>query len=195
MSNIEKVKSETILDKIKDIEKAGLLHIKGYGYSEIASFLSISATDAKNYIEEYKKILQKQADKDPYFLERIQFNTIKAMQEFDEISKEAWETVSIATDHGMVAQRIQALKLASDIATKKAQLHKLLSGGNQADAEYISRMQKAESVNGILSRVLRDVISKYPEIADEVRKELALAFEIMEKEDSAIDADIVEDSD
>jgi hypothetical protein len=192
MSNIEPVKEKTILDKIKDIEKAGILHVKGYSYVDISSFLSISASEAKSYIEEYKKIVQKQADKDPYFLERIQFNTIKALQEFDEISKEAWETVSIATDHGMVAQRIQALKLASDIATKKAQLHKLLSAGNQADAEYISRMQKAESVNGILSRVLRDVISKYPEIADEVRKELALAFEIMEQQETTIDAEVVE---
>lgn len=193
MPDIEPVKSESILDKIKDIEKAGILHIKGYSYNEISSFLSITVNEAKSYIEEYKKIIQKQADSDPYFLERIQFNTVKALQEFDQISKEAWETVSIATDHGMVAQRIQALKLTSDIATKKAQLHKLLSGGNQADAEYISRMQRAESVNGILSRVLRDVISNYPEIADEVRKELSMAFEIMQQgEVIDVDEDIEE---
>jgi hypothetical protein len=193
MSDIEHVKKDSILDKIKDIEKAGILHIKGYTYNEISSFLSISATEAKSYIEEYKKIIQRQADKDPYFLERIQFNTVKALQEFDQISKEAWETVSIATDHGMVAQRIQALKLASDIATKKAQLHKLMSGGNQADAEYIQRMQKAESVNGILSRVLRDVISNHPQIADEVRKELAIAFEIMNGgEEEIVDDDIID---
>lgn len=193
MSNIEHVKRDSILDKIKDIEKAGILHIKGYTYSEISSFLSITATEAKSYIEEYKKIIQRQADKDPYFLERIQFNTVKALQEFDQISKEAWETVSIATDHGMVAQRIQALKLASDIATKKAQLHKLMSGGNQADAEYIQRMQKAESVNGILSRVLRDVISNHPQIADEVRKELTIAFEIMNGgEEEVVDDDIID---
>lgn len=192
MSNLEHVKRETILDKIKDIEKAGVLHVKGYSYNEISSFLSISVTEAKNYIEEYRKIIQRQAEKDPYFLERIQFNTVKALQEFDQISKEAWETVSIATDHGMVAQRIQALKLAGDIATKKAQLHKLMSGGNQADAEYIQRMQKAESVNGILSRVLRDVISNHPQIADEVRKELAIAFEIMNGGQEEEDEDIID---
>jgi len=90
----------------------------------------------------------------------------------------------------MVAQRIQALKLASDIATKKAQLHKLLSGGNNADAEYIQRMQKAENVNQILSRILRDVISKHPDIAEEVRKELSLAFEIMNQEDTFPDREV-----
>jgi hypothetical protein len=40
-------------------------------------------------------------------------------------------------------------------------------------------MQKAENVNQILSKILRDVISKYPDIAEEVRKELEIEFEIM----------------
>lgn len=190
MNEIEKSSSKDIISELKDIEDAGILHIKGYSYSEIGSLLSVSSSKAKEYVQQYKNFLQKKADEDPYFLEKIQFNTIKALQEFDQISKEAWETVNIATDHGMVAVRIQALKLASDIAGKKAQLHKLISGGNSTDSDYIARMQKAESVNQILSKILRDVISKYPEIAEEVRKELALAFEIMNgNAESASDPD------
>lgn len=183
MGDIEPLKDKTIIDQAKDITEAGLLHVKGYSNHEISSLLSITPQKAKEYVNEYKKLLQQQADHDPYFLEKLQYNTIKALDEFDQISKEAWETVSIATDHGMLAQRIQALKLAGDIATKKAQLHKLMVGSNNADADYIQRMQKAENVNQILSKILRDVISKYPEIADEVRRELALAFEIMGDED------------
>ena len=95
------------------------------------------------------------------------------------MSKEAWETVNIATDHGMIPARIQAIKLAGELATKKAQLHKLLTG-NTTDNQYIARMQKAENVNQILSKVLRDVISLHPEIANEVRKELEIAFQIMD---------------
>ena len=121
MTQIEKHSDKNIIAKLKDIEDAGILFIKGYSYHEIASLLSTTTAVAKEYVENYKVILQKQADDDPYFLEKIQFNTIKALQEFDQISKEAWETVSIATDHGMVAARIQALKLAADIASKKAQ--------------------------------------------------------------------------
>jgi outer membrane protein TolC len=94
----------------------------------------------------------------------------------------------------MVPARIQAIKLAGELATKKAQLHKLL-GVNTSDGEYIARMQKAENVNQILSRVLRDVISKYPEIADAVRRELALAFEIMQNIEVAEDAEVLEDAD
>lgn len=168
----------TILDELADIEQAGLLHVKGYSMHEISSLVNVSLDKAKNMVQEYRKILNRQAESDPYFLEKIQFNTIKALQEFDQLSKEAWETVNIATDHGMVPARIQAIKLAAEVATKKAQLHKLM-GGNQADAQYISRMQKAENVNQILSKILRDVISKHPDIAEEVRRELEIAFEIM----------------
>jgi hypothetical protein len=190
MSDIEPVREKTLFDKIKDVEDAGLMHVKGYSNHEIASLMSIKPAEVKGYIEEYKKILNRKADDDPYFLERVQFNTIKALKEFDELSKEAWETINIATDHGMVAARIQAIKLAGELATKKAQLHKLM-GGNNSDAEYIGRMQKAENVNQILSRVLRDVIAKFPEVAEEVRKELAIAFEIMDepKEDEVIDVE------
>ena len=179
MSDIEPVKEKTLFDKIKDVEDAGLMHVKGYSNHEIASLMSIKPAEVKTYIEEYKKILNRKADDDPYFLEKLQFNTIKALQEFDQLSKEAWETVNIATDHGMIPARIQAIKLAGELATKKAQLHKLLTG-NTTDNQYIARMQKAENVNQILSKVLRDVISLHPEIANEVRKELEIAFQIMD---------------
>lgn len=178
MSDIERYQGETLLDELKKVEEVGLLYVKGYNYSEIATLLSLSIDKAKSHVKEYKKILNRQAEDDPYFLEKLQFNTIKALQEFDQLSKEAWETVNIATDHGMVPARIQAIKLAGELATKKAQLHKLLSG-NTTDNQYIARMQKAENVNQILSKVLRDVIANHPEVANEVRKELEIAFEIM----------------
>lgn len=193
MSDIERYQGETLIDEIKKVEEVGLLYVKGYSYSEISQLLSQPIEKTKNYIKEYKKILNRQAEEDPYFLEKLQFNTIKALQEFDQLSKEAWETVNIATDHGMVPARIQALKLATEIAGKKAQLHKLMSG-TSGDNDYIARMQKAENVNQILSKILRDVISKHPQIADEVRRELAVAFDIMKTSDEDIvDADIVED--
>lgn len=194
MSDIEHVKNKSLIEKIKDVEQVGLLHVKGYSNREIGALMSLKPNEVKEYVEEYKNILNKTVEEDPYFLERVQFNTIKALQEFDQLSKEAWETITIATDNGMVAARIQAIKLAGEIAGKKAQLHKLM-GGNQADGEYIARMQKAENVNQILSKILRDVIGKHPAIAEEVRKELEIAFEIMSGErvdlskEDAIDTD------
>jgi hypothetical protein len=194
MSDIEVVKTKSLIEKIKDVEQVGLLHVKGYSMREISTLMSIPVNEIKIYIEEYKLILNQTIDEDPFFLEKVQFNTIKALTEFDELSKEAWETITIATDNGMVAARIQAIKLAGDLATKKAQLHKLM-GGNQTDGEYIARMQKAENVNQILSKILRDVISKYPDIANEVRKELEMAFEIMSGKVTKITEDVIEHDD
>ena len=96
----------------------------------------------------------------------------------------------------MISARVQALKLAGEMAAKKAQLHHLL-GGNNADAEYVARMQRAESVNQILCKILRDTISQYPDIAEEVRAELSLAFELMENSDAEntyIEAEVVDDA-
>lgn len=181
MADIERYQGESLIEELKHVEEAGLLFVKGYNYSEISALLSLTVDKAKSYVVEYKKILNRQAESDPYFLEKLQFNTIKALQEFDQLSKEAWETINIATDHGMIPARIQAIKLAGELATKKAQLHKLLTG-NTTDNQYIARMQKAENVNQILSKVLRDVIGKHPDVANEVRIELEIAFEIMNSE-------------
>lgn len=182
----------SIVNELDDIEEAGLMYVKGYKISEISTVMNITAKKARRYVNDYKQFLNRRSEEDPYFLEKVQYNTLKALEEFDEVSKEAWETVTIATDHGMISARVQALKLAAEVASKKAQLHHLL-GGNNADAEYVARMQRAESVNQILSKILRDTISKFPEIAEEVRNELALAFELMESSDiDVVDAEIVE---
>jgi hypothetical protein len=65
-------------------------------------------------------------------------------------------------------------------------------------------------VNQILSKILRDTVSQFPEIAAQVRGELALAFEMMEigeelegtapakvvdVDSDTVDAEIVEDND
>ena len=170
----------TLIDRLELVDQIGGYHIKGYNVTEIASLMELDRVAVRAYIDEFKLILNRQAESDPYFLERVQLNTIKALSEFDQIGKEAWETVTIATDHGMVSARIQALKLAGEIAHKKAQLHQLMNN-NQTDVEYVARMQRAESVNNLLSKIIRDVISQYPDVRDKVQRDLADAFEILDK--------------
>ena len=196
LDTTQESQSPSIVNELDDIEEAGLMYIKGYKVSEIATVMSITPKRARKYINDYKEVLNRRTVEDPYFLEKVQYNTLKALDEFDEVSKEAWETVTIATDHGMISARVQALKLAGEMAAKKAQLHHLL-GGNNADAEYVARMQRAESVNQILSKILRDTISQHPDIAEEVRGELAMAFELMESSEEDriyINAEVVDDA-
>lgn len=186
-----------LAEELRLVEEAGTLSIKGYNYSNIAELLDLTPYKAKQYVQEYFRIIKNEAEEDPYFLERVQQNTLRFLNELDEISKEAWETVNVATDNGMITARTQALKLALEVTTKKAQLHQLM-GGSKPDSEYIARMQKAESVNQILSEVLRDVISDCERCRDMARVKLAEAFSLMdaaesEESDNIPEADIEDD--
>ena len=80
MADIEVFTGETLLDELKKVEEVGLLFVKGYNYSEISTLLSLPIDKTKSHVKEYKKILNRQAEDDPYFLEKLQFNTIKALQ-------------------------------------------------------------------------------------------------------------------
>jgi predicted transcriptional regulator len=175
-------KAETIFDKAKKVEQVGLLSLKGYSNADIAELEHISPNTVRDYIAQYKSFLEDRAEDDPYFLEKVQFNTIKALAEFDEISKESWETVEIATREGMVSGRNQALKLCLDVATKKAQLHQLM-GGTKTDGEYIARMQKAETVNQMISKVIKDIVADCEVCKPKARVALQEAFSIMNSED------------
>jgi predicted transcriptional regulator len=184
MSSIVPVdKQSELIKQLELAEEAGILSIKGYKNSEIAELLDITPRKAKEYIVEYYKIIQQQAEVDPYFLEKIQYNTVKALTELDQISKEAWETVTIATDNAMVTARVHALKLALEVATKKAQLHQLL-GTQKADSDYIVRTQKAEVVNQLLSQILKEVVSGCDRCRELARIKLAEAFSLMDTVDA-----------
>lgn len=180
-----------LMEELRRVEDAGVLYAKGYKNTDIAELLEIPLAKVKNYVQEYKFILERKADEDPDFFERVQYNTFKMLAELDEISKEAWESVTIATDNSMITARIHALKLALEVNTKKAQLHQLLTGGgSKADKEYVARMQKAESVNQILSQVIKDVVSDCPVCREKARVLLAEAFSMMPTHTE--DAEIVE---
>ncbi len=168
------------------VERVGAMKVKGYRDSEVAEVLDITPYRVKQYYQEYQNVLQQQADNDPYFLERIQFNTLKGLAELDDIGKEAWETVEIATQSGMVTARVQALKLALDISTKKMQLMQLLGGGRTGDSDTMARMTKAEQVNALLSRVIKEVVSDCPQCQERSRVLLAEAFAAMQ-EDEIVD--------
>jgi predicted transcriptional regulator len=199
MSDIEPHTGEsvpdTILDRAERVEQVGLLYLKGYRVSEIAELQDISRATVNSYIEQYKDWINRKVDDDPYFLERVQHNTLKALSEVDEISKEAWETVEIATREGMVSARTQAIKLCLDIATKKAQLNQLLGGNNKADAEYIARMQRAETVNQMVSNGVRDVIAHCDNCRDKLGPILREIFAMMSENGShdIVDAEIVDE--
>lgn len=181
MTELERHDEPEVLHLLRTIEEVGIYHQKGYRNSEIQEVLGLSNRQVKDYIEQYQGLLARAAEDNPYFLEEVQLNTLKVMSELQEISKEIWESVELATQQGMVGARNQALKLALEANSKKAQLLNLMGGG-QSDAEYIARMQKAETVNQIISKVVRDVISDCESCRVKARPMLREAFAMMEEE-------------
>lgn len=179
----EVVVANSMAQELEMVEEAGTLHLRGYNYTNISEILSISVYRAKKYVGDYIGIIKQESDSDPYFLERVQENTVKFLRELDDISKEAWETCQVATDNGMVTARVQALKLILEVTGKKAQLYQLM-GGRSADSDYIARMQKSEHVNQILSAILTDVVSECDHCREQTRMRLAEAFSLMEVEDA-----------
>lgn len=197
MSEVESVPSlPPTLQRIGEIERAGTLKLKGYSVSNIAEIMEITPAAARSLVQEYEQLVEYQIAQDPYFMEKMQQNVMRSLLHLDEISKEAWETVEVATDNGMVNARLQGLKLVLDVNGKRDQLLNL-TGGQRADSEYIAKMQKVESVNQILSDVLRDVISECPRCREQARTKLAEAFSIMENvssedDDEADEGEVVE---
>ena len=72
MSDIEHVRQKSLIEKIKDVEQVGILHVKGYSMREISTLMSLNINDIKSYIEEYKMILNQTIQEDPFFLEKVQ---------------------------------------------------------------------------------------------------------------------------
>lgn len=193
-AELEQIESDLdkpdVVEQLEFTQEAGLLHLKGYSVFDIAQKLDVTPYKAKQYIDDAKKLIEYQINQDPYFLEKFTLNVMESLATLNEISKETWETVEIATEHGMVGARNNALKLALDVEGKKAQM-KGTVGGNRADSDFIARMQRAESVNQTLSKVIREVVSECPRCSEMSRMQLAEAFEIM-KESDIEDAEVVD---
>ena len=167
-------------DKLELLEEAGRLHIKGYSNREIAETLNIDPRTASGHVNEYLAHLEAIVEDDPYFLDKVQINTMHAYSELNEISKESWETVEIATRDGMVTGRLQALRLALDTAKSKAQLKQLLGNATTSDAEMIARFQRQETVNAMVSKVINEVVSECSRCQPMSRDMLKEAFAMLD---------------
>lgn len=172
-------------DKIEMVEKVGELHLKSYKPAEIARRLGISPAQAKAYVEDYKVLIQRKVEQDPEFMERIGENTIEALERMDSIVAEAWATYETAKDNDMINQQINLLKVCGDLEDKRAKLLQLM--GAKVDSGMMARMQRAERVNEIVSRIIKDVVIDCPRCKVEVMTRLAEAFDLMNQAEQAVE--------
>lgn len=167
------------------MERVGELYLKSYKPAEIARSLNISPAAAKKYIESYKEVLQRQVMEDPEYLERVAENTIEALERLDNLVKEAWETYETAKNNDMMNQQINLLKVAGALEAQRANLLQLM--GAKMDSGMVARMQRAEQVNDIVARIIKEVVAHCDVCKIEVQPRLAEAFAKMNKHEEAAD--------
>lgn len=178
-------------DRINDLERVADLYLKSYRPSEIARKLDLSPAQVKNYINDYQAIVQDRVNNDPEFLDRLAENTLEALERMDSIVSETWETYETAKDNDMINQQINLLKAAGDFEEKRAKLLQLM--GAKVDGGMMARMNRAEQVNEVVSRVIKEIVVDCPRCKVEVMPRLAEAFEMMGKHEEAVQAQPFED--
>lgn len=191
-SELESRRELSIIDEIELIEEVGQLRNKGYNFTEIAKIKGMTPVKAKKLYGEYVNFINDAVQRDPDFLERVKENTLTTLNMFDNLNKEIWETIEIATDNGMLGERSKALKLAMELLDKKAKLQQLIGG--PTDSSLMYRLNKAEAVNTMLSSVIKEVVSGCDRCAPEARLRLAEAFAMMGAEEEAMNADHIQDA-
>lgn len=177
--------------KLDLLEKVGELHLKSYKPAEIARRLDISPAQAKSLIRDYQEVLANRVSQDPEFLDRIAENTIEALERMDDIVAEANLAYETAKDNEMINQQIGLLKLRGDLEDKRAKLLQLM--GAKIDSGMMARMNKAERVNEIVTRTIKEVVGDCPKCRVEVMPALAEAFSLMNKMEEAAEMTPVDD--
>jgi hypothetical protein len=181
----------SVVAKIETLEQVGQLHLKSYKPAEIARQLNITTREAKYYVEQYQELVRKRVEQDPEFLDRVGEHTLEALERLDNLVKEAWETYDTAKNNDMMNQQINLLKVASTLEQQRANLLQLM--GAKMDGGMMARMQRAERVNDIVSRIIKDTASQCEICKPLIMPRLAEAFALMNRAEEAADMQPVDD--
>lgn len=171
--------------QIDDMERVADLHLKGYKPAEIGRALQLSTVQVKRYISSYQEYIATRVEADPEFMDRLQENTLEALDKFDMLIREAWETYETAKNADMLNQQLNGIKILKELEMERAKLLQLM--GAKVDSGMLARMNKAERVNEIVSRIIKEIVANCPKCKVEVMPRLAEAFEMMNKPEEAVD--------
>lgn len=152
------------LEKAEKVAEVAELEMKGHSKASIAKQLNISTKDVDSYLREWGEYIADRAAKDPDLLDRYLENILSYKEKLGLISKEAWDVSKLADEHGAMGTKLQALRLAKDLAELEARAFQLMS--NRMESGYIERMKKVERVNGILSAIIKEVVGDCPRCSE-----------------------------
>jgi hypothetical protein len=158
--------------------------LKGNSATQIATITGFKRAEVVDLIGEWKSVVHN----DTSSRERAKEAISGADQHYAMLIKEAWKTVEDADQSGQLNVKANALKLISDIETKRIGM--LQQVGLLDNAELATQIADTERKQDILVKILKEVTSICPKCKMEVAKRLSQITGIVE---SVVieDADVV----
>ena len=148
--------------------------LKGNTPTQIASITGFKRAEVVGYIDEWKEVVRS----DSGTRERAKEAVSGADQHYAMLIKEAWKTVEDADTQGALAVKSGALKLISDIETKRIAM--LQSIGVLENTQIATQIAETERKQEILVGILKEVTSGCPKCKMDVAKRLSQITGIVE---------------
>lgn len=148
--------------------------LKGNNPTQIASLTGFKRSDVVELIDEWKTVVYN----DTSSKERAKEAISGADQHYSMLIKEAWKTVEDADQAGQLNVKANALKLISDIETKRITMLKEV--GLLDNAEMASQIAETERKQEILVNILKEVTSSCPKCKMDVAKRISQITGVVE---------------
>ena len=148
--------------------------LKGNNPTQIAVVTGFKRAEVLGYIEEWKSVVHN----DTSSRERAKEAISGADQHYAMLIKEAWKTVEDADQAGQLNVKSNALKLISDIETKRIGM--LQQVGLLDNAELATQIAETERKQDVLVKILKEVTATCPKCKLEVAKRLSQITGVVE---------------
>lgn len=148
--------------------------LKGNSATQIATITGFSRKEVVEFIDEWKSVVHN----DNSIRDRAKEAISGADQHYAMLIKEAWKTVDDADQSGQLNIKANALKLISDIETKRIGM--LQSVGVLENNEIASQIAETERKQDVLVGILKEVTASCPKCKLEVAKRLSQITGIVE---------------
>lgn len=148
--------------------------LKGNSTTQIATITGFSRKEVLEYVDEWKSVVHN----DTNMRERAREAISGADQHYAMLIKEAWKTVEDADTQGQLSVKANALKLISDIETKRISM--LQSVGVLENNELAAQIAETEHKQEILVGILKEVTASCPKCKLDVAKRLSQITGVVE---------------
>lgn len=161
-------------DRFDDMNRVVEELLKGSQPKEIASRLNMSRALVMELVSEWRQIIHN----DTNIHARAREALAGADQHYAMLIQKAWETAEQADSNQQYAVKVQSLKLAADIETKR--LDALNKAGVLENSELAEQVVETERKQKVLTEILRDVVADCDHCKHEVARRLSQATKIVE---------------